>query len=236
VTRTPDYQPYKPLMAQVVPAGPLSVTSSQAVAGCALLDAGYMLQTMLRNRADVASALRQAGTVTAVFGRNESVCDLPYFSDLRQLDPTKCTEPGGLGGVPGRDATACSELNLSSDPADPFKRGQPDGENVCVHELGHTTMNIGLSDADRTAIRQRFDAVKNEGKLWTQGAFGNPTFALTNADEFWAEMTQTYFCANPSVPTFLHNGINCAAQLQQYDPATFALVDGIYQHSAANLR
>lgn len=233
MTRTPDYQPYKPLIEQVVPAGPVYVTSSTAVADCALLDAGYMLQLMLRNRADVASVLRDSGTLTGVFGLNESVCDLPYFSDLRQLDPEKCDARGGLGGVIGRYATACSEANLLKDPADPYGRGaRPDGENVCVHELGHTIMNIGLSDLDRVAIRQRFDAVKIDGRLWTQDLSGNPTFALTNADEFWAEMTQTYFCANPGVSAFLHNGINCADQLQQYDLETFQLVDGIYRGAA----
>ncbi len=235
VTLTPNYAPYRPLMEQVVPAGPLYVTSSSSVESCALLDAGYMLQTMLRNRPDVASVLRDQGTLTAVFGRNESVCDLPYFSDLRELDPAKCSEPGGLGGVPGRHATACSELNLLSDPSDPFKRGQLDGENVCVHELAHTIMNTALSDAETAAIRGRFDAVTSEGQLWTEDAFGNPTFALANADEFWAEVSQTYFCANPTLSTFLHNGINCADELQQYDPETFVVVDGIYR-GAADLR
>jgi len=45
------------------------------------------------------------------------------------------------------------------------------------------------------------------------------TFALTNADEFFAEMSQTYFCTNPAVPTHLHNGVNCAGALRAYDPA-----------------
>ena len=45
-------------------------------------------------------------------------------------------------------------------------------------------------------------------------------------------MTQTYFCANPSVPTDRRtHGINCADNLRAYDPQTFVLVDGIYRHS-----
>jgi hypothetical protein len=97
-------------------------------------------------------------------------------------------------------------------------------------------MNVGLSITKRTAIQQRYQAVLSEGRLWTKDAFGNPTFALTNADEFWAEMTQTYFCANPEISTFLHNGVNCAGELKTYDPLTFALIDGIYRQAAADLR
>jgi hypothetical protein len=110
---------------------------------------------------------------------------------------------------------------------DPFGRGiRADGENVCVHDLAHTIMNVGLTSAERLAIQKRFEEALREG-LWDRD------FALTNADEFFAEMSQTYFCANPEVPTFLHtHGINCAAELQAYDPVTFSLIDGIYRGSA----
>jgi hypothetical protein len=157
------------------------------------------------------------------------VCDLPYFADL--AGTPSCDAAGGLGGVPGRPATACSERNVLKEPDDPFGRGtREDGENVCVHELGHTIMNVGLSDDDRTRIRERFEAALTEG-IW------DGDFALTNADEFFAEMSQTYFCANPEVPTFLHtHGINCAGELRVYDRETFRLIDGIYHHLAADLR
>jgi hypothetical protein len=208
---------------------------------CALTESGYMLEIMLRNRADVAVRLRTQGTLTAVIGQSQSVCDLPYFSDLAQTDPDKCDDRG-LGGVPLREATACSEENLLKYFDDPFGRGtRASGENTCVHELGHTTMNVGLSEADRDAIRQRYQAVLNEGLWHDAPEQQNPnqltaaTFALTSPDEFWAEMTQVYFCANPAIPSFMHNGVNCADQLEAYDPETFRLVDGIY-HGAADLR
>jgi hypothetical protein len=235
VSLTPSYEPYQELTAQVAETGPLFVTSSEAVPLCALVQSGYMLDVILRHRKDVASVLRDAGALTAVFARSESVCDLLYFADL--AGSSVCTEPGGLGGVPGRPATACSERNVLKEPDDPFGRGtREDGESVCVHELGHTIMNVGLSDVERDEIRERYQAVVSAGQLWTDDAFGNPTFAFTNADEFWAEMTQTYFCANPEVLTFLHNGVNCADELKAYDPMTFRLIDRIYRHAAADLR
>jgi hypothetical protein len=132
--------------------------------------------------------------------------------------------------VPGRPVTACSEKNVLGYPEDEFGRGtRADGENVCVHELAHTIMNLGLTEPERTKIRSRYDRVKG-----TQRWEGD--FAMENADEFFAEMTQAYFCANPEVPAFLHNqGVNCAAELRRYDPQTFNLLDEIYR-GAADLR
>ena len=134
--------------------------------------------------------------------------------------------PGGLGGVPSRPATACSAKNLLSLPEDEYFRGTPAGENVCVHELAHTIMNIALTQTERAAIQTRYEAAQEEG-LW------EGDFALTNADEFFAEMSQAYFCANPEIPAFLHtHGINCPDELESYDPATFTLIDSIYRRPA----
>jgi hypothetical protein len=52
--------------------------------------------------------------------------------------------------------------------------------------------------------------------------------------EFWAVMSQFYFWAGPNStysPTFTHVA-NGPDALQQYDPVTFALIDGISQGSA----
>ncbi len=87
-------------------------------------------------------------------------------------------------------------------------------------------MNVGLTDVDRSRIQDRYEAAKSEG-IWAGD------FAMENADEFFAEMSQTYFCANPEVPSFLHtHGINCADELSDYDPVTYALIDDIYRGTA----
>ena len=221
-----DYLPYRDLMVRATFLGPLVATGSSAVRRRALEDAETLLAMMLHYRTDVVDRLQLAGAVTAVFAKSESVCDLDYFADLAGQEICD-TAVGGLGGVPGRPATACSEINVLRDPEDPFGRGtRPDGENVCVHELAHTIMNVGLSDEERQAIRVRFGEVLEDG-LWTGD------FAVTNADEFFAEMSQSYFCANPDIPAFLHlRGINCPRDLRSYDKDTFDLIDSIYRGSA----
>ena len=222
------YTPYKPLMEQVSTAGPVCVTGSSQVPQQALDEAGRILEIMLSNRGDFGNQLRSVGALTAVFARSENVCDLPYFADL--VGSANCQAEGGLGGVPGRPATACSEKNLLKQSDDPFGRGsRADGENVCVHELAHTIMNIGLSSGERSQIQSRFNAPDTKA-LW------RGDFALESADEFFAEMTQVYFCANPEVPSFLHtHGINCAEELRDYDRATYDLIHEIFR-GAADLR
>jgi alpha-glucosidase len=220
-----SYTPYRPLLARVNSAGPLYVTGAEAVPPAALAEASRILAAMLRHRPDVALKLRAEGALIAVFARAQNVCDLPYFADL--MGKAVCTAAsGGLGGVPVRPVTACSEKVLLRQPDNPFGWGQrPDGEEVCSHEIAHLIMNVGLSDAERARIRARYAAVRDEG-LWKD------TFALTNADEFFAEMSQSYFCTNPPIPTHLHNGVNCAGALRAYDLATAALMDSIYKGTA----
>jgi hypothetical protein len=228
-TDAADYMPYHGLMEQVSVVGPLYTTASASVSPVALEEAAYMLFAMLAHRADVIERLRDAGALTVVFGAAEGICDLPYFAPLAGT-PLCANSPGGRGGVPGRPVTACSEKNVLAHPEDEFGRGsRPEGENVCVHELAHTVMNIGLTEQDRVRIRDRFDKVK-EGRKW------DDDFALENADEFFAEMSQVYFCANPDVPAFLHtHGVNCASELRTYDLPTYEMIDEIYR-GAADLR
>ena len=215
------YTTYKPLLAQTVAVGPLCVTGSAMVSREALAEAGRMLAAMLARRPDVSTRLRDAGALTAVFAADEGVYELSYFEDL--AGTASCEAQGGLGGVPRRPVTACSERNVLQMPEDPFGRGsRPDGENVCVHELAHTIMNVGLSDSERDRIAARFSSAEAQ-VLWSGD------FALQSADEFFAEMSQAYFCANPEVEAFLHtHGVNCADELRDYDIATFDLIDTIY--------
>jgi hypothetical protein len=218
---TPAYTPYRPPMAQVVAVGPVLVTSNPGVSPAALYEAGGALSVMLRHRPDAADRLRAAGALTAVFNHASGVCELPYYADL---PASACAlTSGGLGGVAPRPVTACNDAALLRLPFDTFGRGtRADGENTCVHELAHTIMNVGLSHDERVRIADRYATARAEG-IWA----GH--FAMLSPDEFFAEMSQIYFCANPAIAAFFHpQAVNCADALRQYDPATHALLEAIY--------
>lgn len=219
---TPDYSPRSQSLEQVSRTGPVLVTSHESVARAALEAAGTMLGEMLRNRGDLAFQLRSVGTLTAVIGRHESLCDLSYFeiytgSSLCDLE--------GLGGNLSYPITACEERNLLADPGDPYQRGSLIGQNICVHELSHTIMDAAVDTTTRAAIVRRYVEAYREGK-W------DGTYAITNEQEFFAVTSQIYFCATS---TFNFPYINCAAQLEQYDPRTYQLLHSIYR-GAVDLR
>jgi hypothetical protein len=218
---TPAYSPLFPLMFQVVAVGPVFVTSQSAVAPEALYEAGSTLAAMLRHRPDVADRLRAGGAFTTVFAHAGTVCELPYYTGPPLA--TCLQNSGGLGGTTFRPVTACNDAALLRTPFDVFGRGtRPDGENTCVHQLAHTVMNVGFTDDERTRIGLRFLEARST-PLW------EGHFATTSPSEFFAEMSQIYFCANPAIPTFFHpQAVNCAEALRQYDPATHALLESLY--------
>jgi hypothetical protein len=221
-----SYATFEPLLAKVVTVGPLYVTGDSNVPDAALVAAGTLLGAMLRHRPDIVQTLRAHGAFTAVSARNQRICDIPYFSAEQ---PSECNlyGYGGAGGILDLPITACGERNLLKEPDDPYLRGQgPYSQDICVHELAHTIMNVGLTANDLARINQRFLDVQQQG-LWSGD------YAATNAMEFWAVMSQFYFWAGPSAPySEFHHIANGPQALKEYDPQTFALLDSIYQGSA----
>jgi hypothetical protein len=223
---TPTYKPVTSLLAKYVAVGPVYVTGDSTVPDAALKEAGTILAIMLQHRPDIGIILRANGAFTVVSSRSQRICDLPYFT---QYNASLCGSygEGGAGGVPGHPITACDEKNLLKEPDDPYQRGSTAySQNICVHELAHTIMNVGLSQTDRDRIEARYLAAQQEG-LW------KGDYAMTNDLEFWAVMSQFYFSAGPEATYSAFNHIaNGPASLKKYDPVTFALLDSIYQGSA----
>lgn len=204
------------------------VTGSANVSWEALEAVGEMIDTMLMYRPDIVDTLRSYGAFYSVFARNETQCDIPYFEDWHHL-PNYCLG-GGAAGFKDNPTAMCSERNALGLSNDLFNRGKDHGENVCLHEMAHLVMNVGMSDSDVNEIHIRYEEVMN-GDLWTK-ANGSPTYARENADEFWAELTQVYFNANYSIDFHTHNGINGSDQLKEYDPKSFSLINNTYIHPA----
>ena len=223
---TPDYQPFSALMAKVSHVGPLYVTGTSLVRDTALDAAGTTVAAMLRNRSDLSDILRSKGAIVAVFAHDETACNVVYITDGIDCK----TYTGGWSATAALPVTGCSERNLLKEPDDPFDRGTlPDGSNNCVHQLAKTILRLALTDNDRAAVQTRFAAIQQSG-LWSGD------YATADYEEFFAEMSQCYFSANVAVARPMHSrGINGPEALKKYDPATYALLDGIYR-GATDLR
>ena len=92
--------------------------------------------------------------------------------------------------------------------SDPFG-----AESVTHHEFAHAIMNLAFTQHDRDTWSGIFRAAV--AKHLFPGAF-----AMTSADEYWAELTQSYFSVNDE--------INTPSVVRAQDPAAAAFLAAIY--------
>lgn len=189
--------------------------ASSKVAPEALKKAAATLEMMLKGRADIAERLAKSGTDLAVIPKDEYITTLPEYKYLSgKIDPNgnpydSFTVRGG-GAIPTQLTTATSEENLLNLPSDPY-RGL---EDIAVHELGHAVMNLGFTLNDKERLRKLYDDAK-ERKV-----FPPKTFGLVNPDEFFAELSQSYFNVN--------NEMGNALAIKEKIPEAFKFLEEIY--------
>lgn len=224
-----DYNPYRELLARNCVINGLVVTGSENVPWHNLCQAAEMADAMLEYNTPMLDVMKSRGSIIALFGEGEGVCDLPYY-DFIAGEPQCGTADGGLGGTTAHPVAACNAATLSA-TRDPFNRGRADGENVCVHEISHTIMIIGVEPYYYNEITNRYAEVLAAGNLWVRDN-GENAFALQDEYEFFAELTQSYFNANVAVDSFNHTGVNGADELAEYDPVSFAIIESIYMQPA----
>ncbi len=94
---------------------------------------------------------------------------------------------------------------------------------VVLHELAHGfhDQTIGFDDGRVTAAWKKFcDSGKYKSVLTSPGPM-HEHYALNNAKEFFAEMTEAYFGSNDFYPFV-------TGELKQAEPETFALLEEIW--------
>ncbi len=216
----------------------IPVVSSEKVPDAALLVARDIVIHMLAKRPDVREAMVARKLRVVVMAQSESTTDLPEQRDWkkprpddRRLTPREREnyETGigrmtdkeywdrrarGMGGNP----TSGAEENLLGYPGTRYF-----GENILVHEFAHGIMDIGLRKADPellTAIRAAYKEAMANG-LWKNH------YASTNANEYWAEGTQTWFWSNYEYVDGEHR-VQSPDDLKAYDPKLYELLERVY--------
>ena len=173
-----------------------------------------------------------------VMARSESTTDLPEQKDWKKPGPDdrrltrderehyeerigRLTDKeywdrraGGMGGNP----TSCAEENLLGYPGTRYF-----GENILVHEFAHGIMDIGIRRADPELLRKIRDAYKAamDKGLW------KGHYASTNANEYWAEGTQTWFWSNYEYKDG-ETTVMTPDDLKGYDPTLYDLLSQVY--------
>ena len=189
------------------------IKAPESVAPRALLEAQRIITILLKHiRLDIRERLVSKKASLAIIPRNQFVTSLPEFSYLSgRLDingnPYDSFRIRGLGAK-RQPVTATSEENLLKLPDDPFR-----AEDITVHEFAHAIMNLGFSPNDLLRIDRLYQEALSKGRF--QGCF-----AMARVDEFWAELTQSFFSVN--------NEIGGPEQISEGDLDSYRFLELIY--------
>ena len=168
---------------------------------------------MLSGDQDIRARLVTAGAAVSIIPQDAFVTTLPEFSHLsgrldRNGNPYDSFSIRGLGAVQDQPVTATSEENLLGLPGDPFG-----AESVLHHEFAHAIMNLGFDPAMSAKWSEIYETAVQEGRF-------PGTFAITHPDEYFAELSQSFFSVN--------NEIGGRASVLEEDSAAYAFLQDIY--------
>jgi hypothetical protein len=179
----------------------------------ALKAASAIVSVMLQDDG-IISRMRARKAALAIIPRNVFMTALPEFAYLHgkkdsNNNPYDAFAVRGGGGIRSQPVTAVAEENLLRLKGDPWA-----AENTTYHEFGHGIMNLGFSEEQLRRWRDIYKSARQRNLF--PGAF-----AMKNADEYWAELTQSFFGVN--------NEINGATFIRQRDPAAYEFLESVYR-------
>ena len=191
----------------------ITIKAPAAVDPKALERAKEVIEQMLSGREDIRVRLVERKAALAIIPKGSYITALPEFASLSGKkdpngNPYDSFAVRGAGAVIGQPVTATAEENLLKLPGDPFA-----AESVAHHEFAHAVMNLGFTEVDHGEWKAIFRAAADR-RLFP-GAF-----AMSNADEYWAELSQSYFSVN--------NEINGPKLIQEKDPTAAAFLEKVY--------
>jgi len=188
----------------------------------ALTAAQSLINKMLRNRPDLAETMRLNKADLAIIPKNFYITSLPDFVCFAgQKDSNGSLFDSfvvrGQGGVVSHPTTATSEENFFRKRPEKLRSDRllNDGfrcEDIAVHEFAHAIMNLGFSKLEKDQWNEIYLKAKE------QNTFPN-AFAMKNADEYWAELSQSFFGVN--------NEIN-DKDFRSKDPQAYLFLKAVY--------
>ncbi|HEU4386825.1 MAG TPA: glycoside hydrolase [Blastocatellia bacterium] len=219
----------------------IAILSSEKVPDAALLVARDIVIHMLSKRPDLRAEMLKKKMRVGVMAQSESTTDIPEHRNNRRpaRDDPRLTpgekanydKPGGIGGMTdkeywdrrarglGGNPTTCAEENLLGYPGTRYY-----GENIFVHEFSHAIMGVAIRTADPGLFAEIQAAYK---EAMANGLWKNH-YASTNANEYWAEGTQTWFWSNYEYMDG-STRVQSPDDLQRYDPKLYALLGRVYE-------
>ncbi|QDU56619.1 glycoside hydrolase family 2 TIM barrel-domain containing protein [Aeoliella mucimassa] len=196
----------------------LPIKSSQQVVDEALHEAYDRLDAMLQHLPTTAKRLVATRVELHIIGRNEVTTDLP---ECRHDKGRPLQEYNGLTrdqrtrGMGGR-LVSCGEENLLRLRQDRYR-----GSDICVHEFAHAIRNFGMTRPQRALFDAQYKRSLAAGR-W------NKSYAGSNTDEFFAELSMWYFGTHGSLGMQGEKPADGPEGLKAYDPEAYSLFDAFY--------
>ncbi|NQU25910.1 MAG: hypothetical protein HQ567_31865 [Candidatus Nealsonbacteria bacterium] len=209
-----------PFYTKHVSARGFPVLGSAEVSDYALLEAAYLINLMLADRADVRDALIENKVRFVAMAHSEMTTDVPEHSDMK---PPRFWDKRarGLGPSRQRPVVSCGAENLLCYPGDPYHQ-----ENILIHEFAHAMHHTGLNSVDKgfdKKLQVAYEKAMKRG-LWKD------KYAANNRAEYWAEGVQSYFDTNRK-PDHDHNHVDTREELFEYDPELARLVAAEFRNA-----
>src|ERR1043166_4593566 len=198
-------------------AGGIAIRAHRDVSDEGLREAKQRLDLMLGHLPTVRANLVNAGAEVHIIGKDQVTSDLPENAGMKgkpfdgKLTVDERTR--GLGGL----WTSCGEENLLRLPKDRYF-----GRDILVHEFAHCILNNGTSTSFREQVEQRLPGSLS-AKRWVK------SYAGSNADEFFAELSMWYFGTHGDLGMEGDKPQNGRDGLRNYDAEAFTLLDDFYQ-------
>lgn len=199
----------------------IPIRAFDCVCDGAILKAEHVVSKMVEQmHPKVLERLQQNGADVAVIGRHQVVSDMPMHSFLKGQDADfggRNCDVGtrGVGGSWTVPTCSTGEENLLMEN----DRHYP-SESILVHEFAHTVMAVGMNEDQRQAVISAYFNARSS-QLYKPNIY-----MLANADEYWAEGTQSWFEATTRID--VNSGVNSRRRLRKYDPQLAALLEQAY--------
>ena len=199
----------------------IEIKAPRVVSPKAFVPAKRAVTIMLTERPDIAKRMEDQNAAIAIIPQKRFITMLPEYAKWSGKNdpngsPYDSFKVRGAGAVPKQPVTATSEENLLRLPGDPFAK-----ESVICHEFAHAIMNLGFSEEESKEWKSIYKDAKQKNTF--AGAF-----AMTNADEYWAELSQSYFGVN--------NEINNPLLIRKPDPTAYRFLESIYGEQGSRRR
>lgn len=194
----------------------IPILAHKDVADEALVEARRRLRMMMEHQPNIHWNLAKAGANLHIIGKNQVTSDLPEYWRLKgkpfdgKLTVDERTR--GLGGL----STSCGEENLLKLENDRYK-----GRDICVHEFAHNIYRYGVPATIREKFREQMRKSTAKG-LWVG------SYAATNEDEFFAELTMWYFGTHGDLHMQGTKPENGREGLRKCDPDALSVFDELY--------